>query len=427
MEKNLPQWYRQRRYIHFDEPLSLKKANELVTNKKMVAKHSFWPLITFDIVTSKISQENLTKEIIKKSKTRSISYAAHSDSLIYSYYCKILSDLYEAELEKRNLGDAVLAFRKLEKSNISFAHEAFSEIKNRGECSVVALDIRKFFDTLCHKKLKATWKKILNKDSLPADHLAIYKSLTKSSSVNRDSLFEAFSISQSNPRNEGRTRVCTPLEFREKVRSGNLIKTNNSNKGIPQGTAISALLSNLYMLDFDSVMHEFVKKNNGKYMRYCDDMLLIMPSGNGKLAEDVALENIQILQLEINKEKTDRSEFYISSGEIHSSKPLQYLGFLFDGKNIIIRSAAFAKYSNRFKRGVSLAKKTMRKRNELKSDNGAKETDLYRKKLYSRYSHLGQRNFIRYGHRAAKIMKSTAIKKQLRPLWNRLIKEINSE
>jgi retron-type reverse transcriptase len=48
--------------------------------------------------------------------------------------------------------------------------------------------------------------------------------------------------------------------------------------GIPQGSPISALLSNIYMFSFDKHMKNYVDSIGGKYFRYCDDMLLIVPS-----------------------------------------------------------------------------------------------------------------------------------------------------
>lgn len=430
MKKELPKWYRLRRYIHFDEPLNLKHAEKLVMNPDNVASHSFWPLIRFDVNIKKISQDKKTKEIKTKPKVRPISYAAHSDSLIYSFYCENLSKLYEDRIKKEEIDDVVLAFRSLGKNNIDFAKKAFDEIKLRQNCSVIALDITKFFDTLSHKKLKHSWKNLINLDRLPKDHLAIYNSVTKFSYVDREKLFELLKISNSNPRSDGRKRICTPKEFREIVRTQDIIESNplkNEKKGIPQGTSLSALLSNIYMLEFDIAASRFAKQYNGKYMRYCDDMLFIMPLGSGKLTEDFAEDKIKELEIEINPDKTDRCDFIAKSGLLSTKKPLQYLGFLFDGERTIIRSAAFAKYSNRVKRGVSLAKQTMRRKNEIKNSLGCPETNLYKKQIFSRYSHLGKRNFIRYGYKAANILNSNTIRKQLRPLWWRLLEEIKSQ
>lgn len=51
-----------------------------------------------------------------------------------------------------------------------------------------------------------------------------------------------------------------------------------------------------------------------------------------------------------------------------------------------------------------------------------------RNKLYSRYTHLGAKNFITYGLRAAKKMdNSKTIRRQLKPLWQRFHEEINRD
>ncbi len=76
------------------------------------------------------------------------------------------------------------------------------------------------------------------------------------------------------------------------------------------------------------------------------------------------------------------------------------------------------------KRGVGLAKQTMRSRNKARNAKRADEQGLYQRKILARYSHLGRRNFIRYGYTAAQLMNSKAIRRQLRPLWGRLQKAI---
>jgi hypothetical protein len=76
------------------------------------------------------------------------------------------------------------------------------------------------------------------------------------------------------------------------------------------------------------------------------------------------------------------------------------------------------------RKGVSLAKATMRKRNKLRVQRGEKPKSLFKNKLYRKYSHLGSKNFITYGIRAAKTMKSKTIKKQLKPLWGKLQEEM---
>lgn len=422
--EELPSWYRLRRYVHFDEPLGLQKAEKLVTDSIAVATHGFWPLIRFGVETVKIRQNKTTGEISTKEKLREISYAAHSDSQIFSYYCQLLSELYEQKIAESELGESVLAFRSLGKNNIHFAKRAFDTIKGMGECTALAFDVTKFFDTLSHSLLKQRWKDLLGVAELPSDHYAVFKAVTKFSSVDRDKAFAALSISVHNPRSGGRRRLCTPSEYRGLIRGGKLIETNSKGIGIPQGTAISALLSNLYMLEFDSAALKFVRDLGGTYMRYCDDMLFLMPLGMQEVTELFVLEELKKLQININVDKTDVCNFVTKDGRQTSDHPLQYLGFMYDGERAVIRSAAFAKFSNRMKRGVALAKKTMSSKNKLRNRLGVPERSLYLKKLLTRYSHFGKRNFLRYGHSAAEIMDSKAIRKQLRPLWSRLRDEI---
>lgn len=417
-------WFCQRGYLHFDRPISIKAAKKIVTSPINVSRHAFYPLITYSVVSKKIKRDKETNSIVTKEKTRPIAYASHVDSHIYSYYAKILDEAYEKKVKEFGLGESILAFRKLGKNNINFSYDAFMKIKGIGECGVVALDLSKFFETINHKTLKAQWSNLLEVKLLPSDHYNVFKSVTKYSSVDKDEVYQAFKVSPHNPKN-GRCRICQPHEFRELVRGSSLITTNKNEYGIPQGSPISALLSNIYMIDFDRNMKEYVNGIGGAYFRYCDDMLFIVPIKHLKTVAGHARENLQALKVDINVDKTELRAFRMIDGELRSDKPLQYLGFIFDGKRILLRSSSLARYSEKMKNGVSLAKQTMRKANKIRVKNGEEIHGVYKRKLYSRYSHLGRRNFITYGLRAAKIMNSPEIRKQLKPLWKRLMDEID--
>jgi len=416
-------WYRPRHYLHFDQPVGLKSAQSIVASPCRVSKHAFYPLISYKVTAEKVYKDPGTNNLKKKSKERPIAYAAHMDSQIYAYYSHLLSQKYENKLKDLGVTDSVLAFRSLGKSNIDFASDAFKMIKAFGECAVVALDVSGFFDNLDHAELKKQWAYLLDTNSLPDDHFAVYKSLTSFSTVDKEKLYDRLGISIHNPKN-GRKRVCTPSEFRDLVRGEGLITSNPNRYGIPQGSPLSALISNIYMLGFDKRSHDFASKHNGKYYRYCDDMLFIMPLSYREEVEVKVAEEIGSVKLKINTDKTVIREFRISGERLISDKPLQYLGFTYDGESIYVRSSSLARYSDRMRRGVRLAKTTKIKRNRDKIQRGIPRKELYRKKLYSRYSHLGKRNFIRYALRAAETMGSKSIKKQIKPLWNRLIEEI---
>ena len=426
MDDDTPSWYRSRGYLHFDVPVGKKKAIHIATNPNYIKRHSFYPFINYAVSSKKINKDKSTGKILVKNKERPIAYSSHLDSHIYAFYSEKLSALYEDKLLECGLEKSVLAFRSLGKSNIDFAYEAFIKIKEMGECCAVALDFSKFFDTLNHDLLKKSWCKLINKEKLPSDHFNVFKSITKSSTVDKMDLYELFSISKSSPKSKHK-QICCAKDFRDKVRGGGLIKSNLNDYGIPQGSPISALLSNIYMLDFDLEMKKYADIHGGYYFRYCDDMLFIMPKRLKENVAGFAEKHINKLKVHINPQKTEIRQFNKVGNILEADSPLQYLGFIFDGENIYLRSSSLARYSEKMRRGVSLAKQTMRKYNNIRAMKGADEKDLYKKKLYSRYTHLGGRNFITYGLRAANKMNSNTIKKQLKPLWRRFHEEIEKD
>jgi len=409
--------------VHFDLPVGVDTARRYVTQPGKVAKHAFYPLIRFNIVTYKIKKDEFGLVGERKIKTREISYAAHLDSHVYAYYASLISDAYEKKLKEFGLGSSVLAFRSLGESNIDFAKRAFDEIRRRGSCIAIALDVKGFFDTLDHAILKRQWAAVLDSNSLPPDHFSVYKALTSFAWVDRSSLYGKLGISENNPKASG-LRVCNAETFRDVVRGSGLINTGGP-KGIPQGTPISAIASNVYMLEFDKEISALMARLGGYYLRYCDDILIILDKDDDRKTENAIYDLIKNnYKLEINSDKTERSVFRKRANGQFSNRPLQYLGFTYDGQRVLIRSAALAKFSNRMKRGVRLAKLTAKSRNKSRSALGLGERGIFKRKLYTRYSMVGGRNFVTYGYRAAKTFSSESIRRQLRPLWNRLQREI---
>ena len=417
-------WFKERKYLHFDQAIGQKKASQIVCNPSEVATHAFYPFLGYKIRSRKIFKDK--GSICYKDKDREIAYASHIDAHIYSYYCTILSQEYEHKLNRANLENNVLAFRKLGKSNIGFAKIAFDQIRDQGACSVICFDITKFFSNMDHEILKAAWNNLLGSSVLPPDHYAVFKSLTKYSSADRDKVYAALEIPY-NGASRKRSRICSPEDFRKKVRGSGLVVPNKRDKGIPQGSPISAFLSNLYMFNFDKTMKDAVEEQGGHYYRYCDDMLFITPTRWRDTLAGFVRTEIKKLKIDINPSKTEIRDFKYVDGTLASDKPLQYLGFMFDGNQVILRSAGLARYSERMRRGVNLAKKTQLKRNRKRIARGVKPTKLYRKKLYESYSHLGRMNYVRYGLRAANEMESRSIRKQLKPLWGRLQNQINGQ
>jgi hypothetical protein len=99
-----------------------------------------------------------------------------------------------------------------------------------------------------------------------------------------------------------------------------------------------------------------------------------------------------------------------------ASKPLNYLGFTFDGLFKRIRPASIARFYKNMRRGVARAKAL-----RFHSSRAAGEPKpLRRRRLYVLYSYIGRRNFLTYAFRAAKIMNDPGIKKQVKAHWRKL-------
>ncbi len=431
--------YLPRGYVHLDLPLNREAAEHLATNPAAVVKHSFYPFISYPVETQKVAKTPEGRVYRKEPKIRTIAYAAHRDSHIFAHYADILSERYEAAVKERGLHDCITAFRSLDgRSNIHFANEVFEFIKQTESCAALAMDVTDFFGTLDHAKLKEAWSSIIHHEKLPDDHFAVLKAITKYCHVDREALYEALHVPIDNPRKPGShrlptdnlNRLCPPSRFRELVRDAGLLQINTAGKGIPQGSPISAVLSNIYMLETDTLLNQFVTEHGGLYRRYCDDILVVLPTIELRDQAKLMIEALRtVLHLEFNPDKTD--EIYFGPERPIQGKPLQYLGFTFDGRHKRIRPASVARFYRKMPRGVLRAKLLRKRADELAGLTTPSR--LKKKKLYRLYSYLGKnlgknkeekRNFLSYAFDAARIMNDPGIKKQVKAHWKRLQEEI---
>lgn len=459
-------WFRPKAYEHFTKRLGKKDrgfVHAYVSNQRSVSNHAFLPLIHTCIRERKFkklddgsrSHRELKNGVIKSTaKKRQIYYATHLDSQIFSYYSnKVLGPKYEALLkEDSELDKCVLAYRKIKdengkgKGNVHFAKEVFDYIKTQDKCTAMAFDISKFFDSLNHKLLKQIWSRLLKKKSLPKDHFNLYKALTRFHFVELGQVLDTYDIKHANELKRRESEAfCKDIDdFKKRFLDNGQIRqnpfTDDTGKrcGIPQGTPISAMLANLYLIEFDrKVLSLLDKHGSGLYRRYSDDLVIVCNPAKAKEIEaSVMYEIKEICKLEIHPNKTKKHYFdgkqqvfeITQSGELIAGIPLQYLGFEFDGRRPILKSSSLGKFYRKMKKGVrgrawraSIAKIKKRK-------NPTTETKLYKSKLYSSFSHLGKYkrrgNYLTYAYRAADIMEEPRIRKQVAKSWQILNKRI---
>ena len=433
--KETPSWYVRKPYLHFDLPLGPTAATEYVTDPAKVAKHAFYPLLGYTLSTPRIkkSPPGSSKPFVKEPKERPIAYPAHKDGYIFSYYKRILEQPYEDWLRENHLGEAVTAFRSIGENNVTLAKKAFDFIKANPGCQIVVTDVEDFFGNVNHTLLKQTWARFLGQPRLPDDHYAVYKAITHYSVVMRHKAFNLFRIRLNGrlDKDKGPDRLCTPKQFREKVVAKDLVRLGpggSIGKGIPQGTSLSPLLSNMYMADLDLAMYKWVDSFGGKYWRYCDDVLIVIPppSPTPKNILSKLDEQLHLLNLTRSCPKTH----IFDSRELRAGRQLQYLGFVFNGDYAVIRSSSIHRYHRKSKKAVTAAE--IRRRKESHGKSG--DAPLRKQALYNMYSELpvkGRKakarqqhrkfrgNFTHYMERAAKRMNSPSIERQRRRLLKR--------
>lgn len=538
-----PSWLKPKGYLHLTRNINISKhhneINAKLKNKNFIAKYAFYPLIhtaikerkykkidiqKHSIVNSKIRahkhKDKLTGEIKKTIKSRPLHYSTHFDAIIYGYYAHLLQSKYEERISKiTNLSECITAYRKIKinpnlednikgngKSTIHFAKEIFSEISKRSlyeDVSVLAFDIKSFFSSLDHQKLKEIWEDIMEfktgMDKFP-DHQNVFKATTKFNYVLLDDLrlkknkgkkagYDEKKLAHIRKTKGFKSFFESNKDFRESIKSkqlrvfANPFKKKGSGKtiGIPQGLPISAVLANMYLLNFDiSILNELVNNHKCYYRRYSDDIIIVCNSEKVDLVEKFITQNMTFSEVQISKDKTEKFDFrfieYNKLGEkrltslkhtnLEEKKeaPLVYLGFEYRGYNILVKSANIAKFYRRIikivKRRANRSKKVLARNpirknvifiNQIKkiyrlqpknkSDNSKRSRKLlvqnnkgefYFKEKISTKPKKNNSNYFSYLKRASKIMDNgTIIKKQLRKskhiLWTSIKKHFKEK
>lgn len=335
-----------RGYRHIDDPLDLNKRDvfeRVVTVLENIKEHQFLPLIKHTRVSIRLGK-NTSGNLEKSLKSRPIMYASHMDSHVYSYYNFILSEKYEFYIKNIGLDASVIAYRTIlqegfgGKNNIHFAKEVFDHIKSRGECVVVVQDIKSFFDNIDHTLLKKRLSSVLAAKELDEDLFKVFKSLTRYKYVE-------YSLFQSK---QFKNKLSGSGKYAIYKRLKDFVRENKTGRGIPQGSPISGLFANIYMIVFDEAVS--LRFPNTFYRRYSDDLIFVCDE---KEKEDLLRfvdSNLKENRLTINNKKTHIayfkrqkngllacSEVTGGSGEKTGRNYVDYLGFEFDGEDVSFR------------------------------------------------------------------------------------------
>ena len=238
------EWFRARQYRHFDRPVGVPFLVKAM-NPAYVGTHSFSPLIHYKDETKRYKPD-LHKT---RAKPRPIMYACHRDSAILGWYAFQLVDLLKAHYEANGLSACAIAYRALGKANYDFAAEAHAFAVANSPCTILAFDVTGFFDNLSHARLKRRLKELLQVSELPRDWYNVFRALTNFRFVTLEELRSNSKLSDRFHRRDG-SPIATVAELKD---LGVTFQENGqqlspprppSARGIPQGTPISAVLSN---------------------------------------------------------------------------------------------------------------------------------------------------------------------------------------
>lgn len=449
-----------RPYRHFDGRVSLRDTQtnqaEFILNElrfpNRLAKHSFYPFVRRDKKSRRFTKDvykNETDEIVKKvlikQKLRPIMYAAHRDAIIYGFYGHILKKAYDVIAKSFGINESVIAYRKIprndgserNKSNIDFANDIHKVLVQYEKSAIICLDITDFFGSMVHTKIKRSWETLLGVDILPTGQKTVFKNITRYRYLFLDDVRVAlglgdiihgrFVYKDKLPQSQRSGPLTTKAEiYNRLIKKSKMIKTNGSHKGIPQGSPISDVLANMYLMDFDTKINKIVNGYElGLFRRYSDDILVICPQS--KIIE-IYHQVDQLLKeegLKINQNKTelfflDRNNSTLTDktsllvkGYSKNKSAIQYLGFEFDLEDIHIRSSTIANHYRKLKRSF--------KKQESDKSEGIKEPIVGKKKKRDkrdRYAYIKQaskriagarlkRQFITVRKRTAKLRRKS--------------------
>ena len=437
--------YKYKRYPHIDPKIHWREVYRAIESPDYVSMHGFYPFIHYTQESAKYPEGYLSGAEEKRDmpKKRDIMYSCHMDRYIYEYYAHLINCKYNERVKIDGTNKCAVAYRNnLHKNNIHFAKEAFDSIRKNGNAYVFIGDFTGYFDNMSHSYLKKMLCSLLKMQYLPDDYYAVFRSITKHSYIELSQIKRYKSMDKK--QFYAVERLFSPDEFRA-FKKGN-VHRNKYDYGIPQGSAISAVFSNVYLLDFDKRINDLITSQGGFYRRYCDDFIVVLPDNGIERFVSQTQKMLSIIneipQLTLQPQKA--KAYYYSANHVQNcstmifpeqrggSDLINYLGFSFDGSTISIRQKTISKYYRRMYRkadtivahaglapsGKRIPKSTVYKRYSKYGKNEGRKTE----KLPPRH----QGNFLSYIDRAEKVFgPHESITRDTRRAWGKLQKRLH--
>ena len=259
--------------------------------------------------------------------------------------------------------------------------------------------------------LKQRLKFILDTDDLPENWFKVYRHVTQYRYVNLSDLRENEDIKK---RLDSRKRV--PIASVSELKAAGIeIKKHDKAKGIPQGTPISAMFSNLFMIDFDLEMLAETIGRDGLYQRYSDDILIACPPAKANELESLVKDRLIANGLELQTKKTERKTFF---GQRAIS--FQYLGYQIGQGEALIRPGSLSRQWRTVRRAIAKAERA-----GVKAIASGKADRVFTKKLHNKFNNTLSRNFMSYANRSGEKLASNAIKRQLKRMRKHVADEMS--
>ncbi len=238
---------------------------------------------------------------------RTISIAKIRDVVVQKALYGYLYDSVDARLT-----DSVFGYRKGRSAHD--AVEAIEEHFRAGLVCVFDADLRQFFDSLSHEKMKVLI------DGLPADPRA-------------RRLAWRFCRAA---RITAKASEATPADGR--------YPTESRKVGVPQGGVLSGLLANLYLASMDAA----VRAAGGALVRYADDFVICCATETDCERMRVLVEqSLTALDIKLNPKKTTTC--------VHARDGVEFLGFELRPAERRVRRKNVSKFKQRISKILEVA------------------------------------------------------------------------